>query len=112
LASSIIDQKLADNPEGSTFDWGSLGPAILRSAVQKLDYKHLSYDYCMPIKGLDSKVLMNKSIPLENFCTDNTFGFMLFAKIMTKLNIVINMSKAELISTNKLIGKIFRKALS
>lgn len=106
-----IDHMLNLHPPGHIFQWGSLGPAVIRHAVRNIKYHHLDYRLMMPISSWSAYVFDGIE-SIDKYWT-NPYGWMLFHQMFKQNNSpILNMSKQQLLETPKLIGQIFRKALN
>jgi len=110
-AIKIFESKMDANPPGHVFQWGTMGPAIIRAAVKGYTYHHLDFRLIMPI-GWQHAHMFDRIDVVQKYLTDETFGVMLYNEMFRRANSsIMTMSKDELLTSKKLIGRIFRKAL-
>jgi mannosyltransferase OCH1-like enzyme len=110
-AADIINKKIASNPKGFNFPWGSMGPSILRQAVQGEKYKHLPSNLIMPIGWEQANRFQTREL-LKLTYNENIYSYMLYHEMFRRYkSSILNMTKRELYESKMLISQIFRKAI-
>lgn len=111
-AAAYIDHMLGLHPEGHVFQWGSLGPAVIRHAVKRQKYYHLDCEIIMPVPSWEA-FRFDGIEHLGKYITKETYGFMLYHQMFKQARSpILDMTEQQLLNTSTLIGQIFRKALS
>lgn len=109
-ALTIIDKKIDAVPTGHIFQWGTMGPAVLRQAVKGEKYIHLNPKVLMPI-GWQEAFRFDRIDRLENYLTKDTLAIMLFNEMFRRSKSrIMTMTRQELLDSKWLIGQVFRKA--
>jgi hypothetical protein len=107
----IADERM-EKSTSKKFDWGYLGVRALREAVKFFPYKHLPSKQIMPISWQQPWRFMSTE-SIKSLCDENTYTFMLFNEMFRRRKSkILQMSRKDLLATPKLIGQIFRKAMS
>lgn len=110
-AIQIFESKMNAKPKGHVFQWGTMGPAILRAAVVGQQYCHMDHKLIMPI-GWQHAHKFERIDIIQKYLTKETFGVMLYHEMFRRANSqIILMSRKELMDSQWLIGRIFREAL-
>jgi hypothetical protein len=111
-AAAYIDHMLELHPEGHVFQWGSLGPAVIRHAVRGQKYHHLDCKMIMPIASWNA-YLFDGIECLDKYSTQEVYGFMLYHQMFKQTRSpILNMTEQQLLNSSTLIGQIFRKAMN
>ncbi|KKM84659.1 hypothetical protein LCGC14_1296960 [marine sediment metagenome] len=111
-AIQIFESKMDAKPKGHIFQWGTMGPAILRAAVVEQKYHHLDHRLIMPI-GWQHANKFDRIDVIEKYVTKKTLGVMLYHEMFRRANSqIISMSRKALMDSKWLVGRIFREALS
>jgi len=110
-ALELIEKKFNSKPPGYVFQWGSMGPSIIRQAVKTLDYHHLDSKLLMPIGWQQAhRFLTNELIKMTY--NKNIYGYMLYNEMFRRIKPSIFLtSRDQILSSKILLGQIFRKAL-
>lgn len=110
-ALELIERNFNSKPPGHVFQWGSMGPAIIRQAVRGLKYHHLNSNLLMPIGWQQAhRFLTNELIKMTY--NKNIYGYMLYNEMFRRIKPeIFSIPKDQLLSAKTLLGQILRKAL-
>ena len=111
-AAAYIDYMLGLHPDGHVFQWGSLGPAVIRHAVRGYKYHHLDCKLVMPIPSWEA-FRFDGIESICKYCTKETYVFMLYHQMFKQASSpILRMTEQKLMESSSLMGQIFRKALA
>ena len=111
IALDAISNKLNNNHVGHIFPWGSMGPSIIREAVEDQKYLHLNSKVLMPIGWQDAKRFLTNESIYETY-DENVCGYMLYNEMFKRMqHNIFNMTKDQIMNSSMLISQIFRRAL-
>jgi len=111
-AVSLIEHMLSLHPPHHIFQWGSMGPGIIRQAVKGKNYHHLDHRLIQPIASWEAFRFSGKE-SINKYCIEGSYGCMLFHEMFKQTNSpFLTMSREQLITSPTLLGQIFRRAMN
>lgn len=111
-AVGLIEYALELHPPGHIFKWGSMGPGIIRQAVIRKRYHHLDCRFLSPIPSWKSFLFEGRE-SIYNYCTDDSFGVMLFNEMFRQCNSqFLTMEREQILNSPTLLGQMFRRAIT
>lgn len=109
-AIQLIEGNFNNKPPGHVFPWGSMGPSIIRQAVQNLPYHHLDSKLLMPIGWQQSHRFFTNELMKITYRKD-IYGYMLYNEMFRRLRPgIFSMSRDQILSTKTLLSQIFQLA--
>ncbi len=110
-ATTLIQHTLDLYQPGHVFQWGSMGPGMIRQAVNGYKYHHLDHHLLMPVASWESFRFEGKE-SVDKYCDKESYGTMLFNEMFRQSNSpFLRMSRQELLDSSTLLGQILRKAM-
>lgn len=111
-AVSLIEHALNLHQPGHMFQWGSMGPGIIRQAVKGKRYHHLDHRLLMPIPSWEDFKFGGKE-SIDKYCIKDSYGVMLFHQMFKQCNSpFLTMNRQQLLDSPTLLGQMFRKAMA
>ena len=111
-AVDLIEYTFSLHPPGHVFQWGSMGPGVIRQAVNGKKYHHLDYRLLMPIASWEAFRFGGKE-SIDKYCINEAYGVMLFHEMFRQSNSpFLRMNRQQLLDSPTLLGQMFRKAMS
>jgi len=111
-AVKLIGYAFKTHPPGHIFKWGSLGPGTVRQAIKGHKYHHMDHRLLMPIPSWEA-YRFEGTDDVSQYCDGESYGCMLFHEMFRQANSrFLTMGREQLLESNTLLGKMFRKALN
>ncbi len=91
--------------------WGEIGARMLTPLLQQCKDKYLLPEHSfLPIFWDDWKLFFSENAKISDYMKSDTYGFILYNKFFTAE--FKNKSKEEVLQSNNLIAKLFRRSLT
>ncbi len=111
-ALDIIENKLNNHHPGHIFPWGSMGPSVIREAVQEIKYLHLNPLVMMPIGWQEANRFLTNE-PIDKTYNSQIFGYMLYNEMFRRAgHRIFDMTRNEILNSDMLVSQIIRKSLN
>lgn len=110
-AVALIEHAFSLHPSGHIFKWGSMGPSIIRQAVNGKRYHHLDCRLISPVPSWEVFRFEGKE-SIDKYCINGAYGCMLFHQMFCQSNSpFLRMNRQQLLESPTLLGQMFRKAM-